>query len=97
MVNKSLRGGPYRRMYATRKLCAKKEGRAMDLAKRYGVYQGDAAVFNDAFAWVLTNGVWFKHESFVILQEARAMTIKEFQAEFTSLPPLPKGAFGSVD
>jgi hypothetical protein len=64
------------------------------LKKSFGTFEGDAAVWTWAEAWVLTNGVWYKHESFVLLHEAPVMTEGKWTKAFPGiLKTLPTKAF----
>lgn len=64
------------------------------MKKSYGVFEGDAAVWTDAEAWVLTNGVWHENESFKMWDNARTMSEVDWMRKYPdALRTLPKSAF----
>jgi hypothetical protein len=64
---------------------------------RFGVYDGDLAVWNDLEAWVATNGAWYSWPAFELWHSARINVPKSNIAELLqAAPPLPGNAFSSV-
>jgi hypothetical protein len=61
---------------------------------RFGVYDGDLAVWNDLEAWVATNGTWYRWPAFHLWDNARINVEGSFIRQLIAeAPPLPVSAF----
>ena len=67
------------------------------MTKSFGTFEGDPAVWTDAEAWVLTNGVWHANIPFAMWDEAAVMTEAAWTKAFPDImKTLPKTAFTPV-